>query len=74
MWIKIIWAESTLDKLLSIPLDQIHLMRGLIPTKITKFNVLLTEKPKNSFIFIATLELLMIKQMNSNMDESDTNM
>ena len=31
-------------------------------------------KPENSFIFIATLELLMIKLTNSNMDKSDTNM
>ena len=35
---------------------------------------MLSEKQKNSIIFIATLELLMIKLMNSNMDESDTNM
>ena len=42
--------------------------------KITKFNVLLREKPENSLIFIATLEMSMIKQINSNMDESDTDM
>ena len=29
-------------------------------------------KTENNFIFIATLELLMIKQMNSNMDKSAT--
>ena len=49
-------------------------MQGLIPTKIIKFNVLLTEKPKNSFIFKATLVLLMFKHMNSNMDVIGTNM
>ena len=52
------------------PLDQIHVMHGLNPMKIAKFNVLLIGKPKSSFIFIATLGLLMIKQINFNMDES----
>ena len=39
-----------------------------------KIQCSVNRKTKNSFIFLATLELLMIKQMNSNMDESDTNM
>ena len=49
-------------------------MHGLNPMKIAKCYVLLTEKPENSFIFKATLEVLLIKQMNSNMDENVTNM
>ena len=40
----------------------------------SKFNDLLTGKPKNSFIFIATLVLLTFKKMNSNMDVIGTNM
>ena len=42
--------------------------------KMIKVYVLLTENQKNNFIFIATLVLLMFKQMNSNMDVIGTNM
>ena len=65
-------AESTFENFHFTLLDQIHLMCGLNPMQITKVYVLLTEKPKNSFIFIANLELFMIKQMNSNMDANAT--
>ena len=39
-----------------------------------KIQCSVNRKTENSFIFIATLELLMIKQMSSNMDVIGTNM
>jgi hypothetical protein len=50
MWIKIIWTESTLGTLYFIPLDQIHLMHGLIPMKLTKGYVLLIEKHQTEIL------------------------
>ena len=43
------WTERTLDKLHFTPLDQIHLMHGLSPLKITKSYLLLKKNIINPY-------------------------
>ena len=68
MWIRIICAGSTLDKVQFFPLDQIQKLPGLIPMKMTKVYVLLTGRTKNRYTAIATLEQKINKLQGSNND------
>ena len=50
------------------PLDQLQKLPGLIPMKMTKVYVLLTEKTENRIIMVATLEQKINRLQGSNRD------